>query len=358
MYMWVIFLLRKWICTLLCAVLFCCFTAPQPAFSAELRDSAAACVVVDAADGEIVYGHDAYARRSMASTTKIMTCLLACESGRLGETVKITKAMLTSEGSSAGLKAGDTVTLHDLVVAMLLASGNDAADAAAIYLAGSIEAFAEQMNARAALIGMHATTFVTPSGLDADEHMTTAYDMALLTMEALKNPVFASLCKLQRADITLGGEKVTLYNHNKLLSQIEGCSGVKTGYTKKSGRCLVTAVTRGHVTLICVTLNDPDDWQDHTGLYDLCFSQYRSVTVQDRITVDVVGSTAASVLCTYSGEVCVRDPQQLEIRLYYYPFLYAPVKKGDAIGTVLCYDNGNQIMELKIMAGESVNYVR
>lgn len=357
MYMWVIFLLKKWICAILSAAVFCFANTPAVQ-AAEVQDSAAACVVVNAATGEIVYGHDAFAERSMASTTKIMTSLLACESGRLNETVRVAGAMLTSEGSSVGLKAGDTVTLRDLVTAMLLASGNDAADAAAVYLAGSIEAFAQQMNDRAQSIGMHQTTFVTPSGLDAEAHHTTAYDMALLTIEALQNKVFASVCCLQSAEITISGEKVTLYNHNKLLSQIEGCSGVKTGYTKKSGRCLVTSVTQNGVTLICVTLSDPNDWQDHTALYRMCFAQYQSVAVKDSISVSVVGGAADRVVCSYSGEVRVRDPSQLYVRVFYYPFLYAPVKKGDAIGRVLCYDNGNQIQEIQITAGECVNYVR
>lgn len=356
MYMWVIFLLKKWICAVL-SVVAVCFAWMPVSTLADTQDNASACVVVDAADGEVIYGHDAFVQRSMASTTKIMTCLLACESGRLEETVRITGEMLTSEGSSVGLKEGDTITLHDLVTGMLLASGNDAADAVAVYLAGSIDDFATLMNARAQKIGMHQTTFVTPSGLDAKSHKTTAYDMALLTAEALKNDVFASLCKLQRADITISGKTVTLYNHNKLLSQIEGCCGVKTGYTKKSGRCLVSAVTRNGITLICVTLNDPDDWQDHTQLYEACFSEYAPVQVHNRFFVPVVGGTAERVACFYNGQVYVRDAKQLSVRVFYYPFLYAPVKKGDAIGTVLCYDNGNQIMEIEITAGENVSYV-
>lgn len=330
-----------------------CFSANAD----TICDSAKSSVVVNSQNGEIIYGHNQFEKMPMASTTKIMTCLLACESGRLYETVNITSNMLCSEGSSLGLKVGDKITLLDLVCGMLLASGNDAADATAIFLGGSIEKFAEMMNEKAKQIGMNSTNFVTPSGLDSKKHYSTAYDMALLSSAALKNEIFASLCSKKSADIMINSKKITLYNHNKLLSQIDGCNGVKTGFTKKSGRCLVSSVTKNGLTLVCVTLNDFDDWNDHKKLYELCFGKFQNISLYNEVYVNVVGGNKDKLKGVSDETIMVKDKSLVAVRKKIYPFIYAPVKKGDEIGEVLCYYNGNLIKKVKIKAEEYIDYV-
>lgn len=325
-------------------------------FSAYAQDSSAACVVMDAATGEILYAKNMDTERSMASTTKIMTALLACESERLDETVTITPEMTDVIGTAVGLAPGDKITLYDLVVGMLLASGNDAANAAAFFLGGSIEGFAERMNARAQEIGMNNTLFVTPSGLDEGSHHSTAYDMALLSAEALRNETFLSICKMKSAEITVNGQKQTLYNHNKLLYSLDGCVGVKTGYTDKAGRCLVSAAVRNGVALICVTLNDPDDWNDHIALYDECFAMYEKAEISGEISIAAVGAECDEFEATYSAEVYVRDKSKISTALYHFPFYYAGIEKGESVGRAVIMYNGVKIAQTDIVSKGEVHY--
>ena len=205
--------------------------------------SAESAVVINRETKEIVFEKNAYEKRSMASTTKIMTALLACESGYLYKNVEITSEMCGAEGTSLGLKAGYKLKLYDLVCGMMLKSGNDAANAVAIFLGGSLQNFAKMMNNKAYSIGMRCTNFVTPSGLDDENHYTTAYDMALLGAYAMENITLKNICsqKTMRIDYINPDIRVTYSNHNKLLSYYNGDYVIKTGFTKKSGRCLVSA---------------------------------------------------------------------------------------------------------------------
>ena len=193
-----------------------------------------------------------------------------------------------------GLREGDSVSLNGLATGMLLASGNDAANAAAVKIAGSIEKFSGLMNQKAKELGMENSHFVTPSGLPNDDHYSTAADMALLARHALQNERFAAICTKSSAKLSFGNPPFDrwLYNHNRLLEDYPGCIGIKTGFTKKAGRCLVSAARRDGVTLICVTLSDPNDWRDHAALLDTGFAQTEkrelSVSTQD-ISLDVVG---------------------------------------------------------------------
>ena len=182
----------------------------------------------------------------MASTTKIMTALLTLEQGGLDDYFQVDSDAIRVEGSSMGLQEGDSVSLRALAYGMLLASGNDGANAAAVRIAGSIPAFVERMNARAAEIGMADTRFATPSGLDDPGHYSTAYDMALLAREALQSPLFAEICAQSKAVVQYGNPPYNrwLTNHNRLLREYPGTIGVKTGFTKASGRC---QIGRAHV---------------------------------------------------------------------------------------------------------------
>ncbi len=347
--MWVI-ILQKCLSLLLSFL----FLIPFCAFASDC--SASSAIVVDAETGIVLYEKNAYENRSMASTTKIMTALIALESQALDSVVKINAQMLDTEGSSLGLSLGDTITLYDLVVGMMLTSGNDSANAVACFLAGSIDRFAVMMNERAEKIGMDSTVFVTPSGLDQGDHHSTAYDMALLACEAVKNNAFCEITSMQSAEITISDKRVTVYNHNKLLAADSDFIGIKTGYTEKAGRCLVSAKKYNGNIIICVTLNAPDDWNDHINLINSCQEKYIERIVNKSFEISAVGGVKDTIYCSYSTKLYTLN--DVEIRLYYYPFVYAPVSKGDRVGTAVIYQNNEIIERLPIEADEDLNYAK
>ncbi len=318
--------------------------------------SAQSAVVLTADTGTVLFEKDGHTPRPVASTTKIMTALLALEAAQeQGDPlVDITQEMVAVEGSSMGLQAGDSISLTGLAAGMLLASGNDAANAAALYLDGSLESFAARMNQRAAALGMEDTHFVTPSGLDGEDaqglgHLSTAYDMALLARAALEDQAFRQLCSSPSLAVEFAEpvKRVTYTNHNKLLAQYQGCVGVKTGFTKEAGRCLVSAAERDGALLIAVTLNAPNDWQDHAALLDYGFSQvepYQLAGGDVRLTVPVVGSPVEvmSLRGSNGGEVTLPLGQGAQVeRVVHAPkFLYAPVEAGEQVGEICWYLEG------------------
>lgn len=320
-------------------------------------------VVMNADTFDVLAFKNAYQKLSMASTTKLMTALILAEQNTPKKTVTTTREMVTVEGSSMGLQIGDTVSHYDLLVGMLLPSGNDAANTAAISVAGSIDRFAELMNKKADEIGMKSSNFVTPSGLDAQDHYSTAYDMALLAVYALKNDTIREICSKEKITVTFGNPPYqrTLYNHNKLLGRYEGCIGMKTGFTKKSGRCLVSAAEKNGCRVVAVTLNDPDDWNDHERLLDFGFSSIETVDITDNqsiLNVDVVGGTKDILLlgsprCTVGG---TRDlVNKVKIIHKTKPFVYAPIKAGDTVGFTEYYYNGRLLKQTEIYALESID---
>lgn len=318
--------------------------------------SAQSAVVLTADTGAVLFEKDGHTPRPVASTTKIMTALLALEAAQeQGDLlVDITQEMVAVEGSSMGLQAGDSISLTGLAAGMLLASGNDAANAAALYLDGSLESFAARMNQRAAALGMEDTHFVTPSGLDGEDaqglgHLSTAYDMALLARAALEDQAFRQLCSSPSLAVEFAEpvKRVTYTNHNKLLAQYQGCVGVKTGFTKEAGRCLVSAAERDGALLIAVTLNAPNDWQDHTALLDYGFTQVEPYPLAGgdvRLTVPVVGSPVevVSLRGSNGGEVTLPLGQGAQVeRVVRVPkFLYAPVEAGEQVGEICWYLEG------------------
>ena len=228
-------------------------------------------VLMDAESGRVLYARDAHHPRLIASTTKLLTALVAAErAADLDEVVTIKGEWLGSEGSSIYLKAGEEITLRGLLYGLLLQSGNDAAMAIACHIADSEADFVALMNQKAAELGMKNSSFANPSGLNDDNHYSTAYDLALLARACLDNETVADICATRT--VTVGTR--TFVNHNKLLSSYEGCVGMKTGFTEKAGRTLVSAATRDGQTLICVTLNDGNDWNDHANLLDYGFDTF------------------------------------------------------------------------------------
>lgn len=352
-------LIKKYFSVFLCVVL--CFVLFSISSSAvSLGISASAAVVMVAQTGEVIYGYNTHKRLSMASTTKIMTSLIALENADLKKEITVKSDELNVEGTSMGLLAGDKVTFEGLIYGMLLQSGNDAANVAASRIGGSIDKFIDMMNSRARRIGMKNTNFATPSGLDDEEHYSTAYDMALLGSEAIKNPDFRFISSQKKATLCYGNPpyRRTLTNHNKMLTYYDGCIGLKTGFTKKSGRCLVTAAERDGVTLVAVTLNAPNDWNDHKILLDYGFSQVKSTDIEvENLSVDVVGGTKSDVSVTSENKFRLNmsvscDDYEEDYLLN--EFVYAPIKKGDSVGKVVYKVNNKQVGEVILVAGESV----
>lgn len=347
---------------LLCCLV--CITSPfttavcsLPAALAAPEVSAKACVLMEAATGKLLYEKNARAKRPVASTTKIMTTLLCLESGGLDDWFVVDKDAIRVEGSSMGLVEGDAVTKRALCTGMLLPSGNDAANATAVRLAGSLPAFAEKMNARAAEIGMTNTFFVTPSGLDAPGHGASAADMALLTREALRNDDFRAICSQPSATVTFGNPPYArrLTNTNKLLTSCDGAIGVKTGFTDDAGRCLVSACTRNGVTLICVTLYAPGDWNDHRTLYDYGFRQTapQEVSLPQGLTLPLVGGTAQSVRLRADTIPTVgTDSTEVEVTLLAPPFVYAPVTQGEPLAQLQLTYRGRVVDTVPLFAAE------
>lgn len=325
--------------------------------SAGMGVSAQSAILINGRSGEVLYQKDAGRKMSMASTTKIMTALLTLESGDTSRVITATEQMVNVEGTSMGLLPGDKVTLDTLACGMLLQSGNDAANAAALSLAGSLPAFAKKMNARAAQIGMKDSSFVTPSGLDDKNHYTTAADMAKLGAAAMRNTRFREIASSKSMAVEFGNPPIkrTLYNHNRLLREYEGAVGVKTGFTKKSGRCLVSAAERDGVLLIAVTLNAPSDWSDHKRMLDYGFSVTKKVPLQTDVSglrLRVVGGTEQE-LEVEACDACygAADINQEVERVIALPrFAYAPVKPGEKIGKILYKIGGQTVAECDIIA--------
>ena len=316
--------------------------------ASAMNVSAECAVVMNAETFEVVYQKNPHMKRSMASTTKIMTSLLAIESGRLDDTVTVRMNTLP-EGTSIGAKQGYKYKLEDLVYGMLLESGNDAALITAEYLCGNERSFADSMNRKADTLGMKSSNFVTSSGLDDNKHYSTAYDMALLGAYAIKNEKFREICstktkcvKLIKPDIS-----VTFSNHNRLLKSCDGVFGIKTGFTKKSGRCLVTACKRNGVTYVISTLNAPDDWNDHQKLYDYAFSETRKFryTFAGFPKIKVYGGNIGEISVSCNPLVISYVKKgDYNTKIVLQHFVYAPLKKGEKLG------------EIRIISGDKMIY--
>ncbi len=333
-------------------------TLPAPAVSGaeEPAVTAKGAVLMEAGAGRILWSRNGEERLPMASTTKIMTALLTLEQPGLDEVFTVNAQAIRVEGTSMGLTEGSQATLRTLAAGMLLASGNDAANAAAVRVAGTQADFVMMMNRRAAQLGMKDTNFETPSGLDGQSHYSTAADMALLARAALENPDFRSLCSQTSLKLCYGNPPYDrwLANHNRLLKEYPGCIGLKTGFTKKAGRCLVSAAEREGVTLICVTLSDPNDWRDHTALLDWGFSRVRRTELPGPWTVAVTGGEGESVTVSpgESPAVCVLEEELPRITwsVELPPFLYAPVEPGQPVGTARCLLDGREYAAIPLIA--------
>lgn len=322
--------------------------------------SAASAVLIEAETGTVLYEKNAYEQRAMASTTKIMTALLTIEAGDLDSDFTVDRCAIMVEGTSMGLREGDIVSRRDLLYGILLPSGNDAANAAAVSVSGSIGAFVELMNSKAAELGLQNTHFVTPSGLDANGHYTTAYDLALLTSYAMKNEVFAGIVCCRSAEVEFGNPpyKRTLYNSNKMLKRYEGAVGVKTGFTDNARRCLVSAAERGGVTLIAVTLNAGDDWNDHTKMLDYGFTQVNRYSLETACSsrVDIAGTGRSVGVTAENAQLSLMPSQREKVtrRVILPRLVYGAVEQGQQLGRLEYLLDGRVVLCVPLLADESV----
>jgi serine-type D-Ala-D-Ala carboxypeptidase (penicillin-binding protein 5/6) len=278
------------LCTILLVVSLIFVNFPQMT-SASVSVSASSAVLMDQESGRVLYGKDAHEKKRIASITKIMTAILAIESGKLEKMVQVSAKATRAEGSSVYLKPNEKIKLEDLVYGLMLRSGNDTAEAIAEYVGGSLDGFVFLMNQKAKEIGMANTNFGNPHGLDNFEnHYSTAYDMALLTRYAMQNETYRVISGTKIHKAPNPGEKWDRVwrNKNRLLSKYKYTTGGKTGYTKRAKRTLVTTATKGDMDLISVTLNAPDDWNDHISMFEYGFQKYDLVEVISKGKIDKV----------------------------------------------------------------------
>ena len=337
-------------------------------------------VVIERTSKKILYGKKENERAKMASTTKIMTALVVIQNTNLENVVEVSKKAAGTGGSKLKLKKGDKITVKDLLYGLMLKSGNDAAVALAEYVGGSIEGFAELMNKNAEALGLSNTHFVTPHGLDEDEHYTTAYELAIISDYALKNEVFAEIVKTKSANITINGQTRTINNTNELLGNLNGVYGVKTGFTNGAGRCLVTAVKRENMDIICVVLEadtKKNRTRDSVKLIEKAFEKYEIISLNNKINEEFTNwnnlncnriyiekGDGKKLLLKLDDNEEIKYPilknteDKIDINIIANLKLKAPIKKDTEIGKLqIKYDN-EIIKEISIINTNSIERKR
>lgn len=336
--------------------------APPPALKAQ------AAILLDAKTGQVLYDKNIHVRHAPASTTKMMTALLALESGRLGDRVKVSPQAAATRGSSMYLYAGQALTLEELITGLMMRSGNDAAVAIAEHLSGSVDAFVEQMNKRAAAIGAVNTHFRNPHGLSVPGHYSTAFDLAWIARTALANPAFATIVSTKEISIEWqdrrGREKdVSLRNTNRLLWMLEEADGVKTGTTNEAGPCLVASATRGNHKLIAVVLHDHSRWYDSMQLLKYGFDNFDLYDFADR--GDVLANLPVEHGLSQAVDAVVADTAALVVRAAEYPSVTveielpekvkAPVYQGQKLGEIVFFIDEKAVKTVDLVAARDVD---
>lgn len=351
--------MKKIICCLLALGLALPIFAAR-AFADEPGVSAQSAVVIEAETGTVLFNENMNERRAMASTTKIMTAILTIEAGDLDREFTVDSFAIMVEGTSMGLREGDRVSRRDLLYGIMLPSGNDAANAAAVSVSGSVAAFVEKMNAKAGALGLKDTHFANPSGLDASGHYTTAYDLAMLTAYAMKNEVFREIACCKSKDVEFGNPpyKRTLYNSNKMLTRYDGAVGVKPGFTDNARRCLVSAAERDGTTLIAVTLNASDDWNDHEKMLDYGFTRVSAYPLEtgcsNKVAVAGTGQTVGVYADNATLSLTANQRQQIERKVLLPRMVYGAVTKGQKLGVIEYLLDGKTVKRVALYADSDV----
>lgn len=322
-----------------------------------------AAIAIDQESGRILYSKNSSRILPMASTTKIMTAIVALEYGNLFDKITVSGKAASMGGSSAGLRAGEEITLEELIYGLMMRSGNDASIAIAEYISGNTADFAKLMNQKAVEIGAYNTNFVTPHGLDADSHFTTAEDLARITAYAMKNSTFAEIVSAKTVSAGLTGKFNRTYsNINKFLYRIENSDGVKTGYTGKAGKCLVASVKNPYGRVIFVVLNSSDRWRDAEKMVKYVNGNYQYIKVFD-------DKEPARRLLVYGGNSryitgITRDTlyvplkpdevQNMRLEVYAPTSVFSPVKKNEIVGNIVVFIGDKQIAKFPLCSDRDV----
>ena len=339
------------------AALFVCFSTIVFSYNDRPTLSAKSAFLYEPVTETAVYEKNADLRLPMASTTKIITALVTLERRSLADTIQVCDEALGIEGSSIYLKKGEILTVNDLLIALMLRSANDAAVALAYEIGGSIEGFAKLMNEKAKSLGLIDTHFANPHGLDDAEHYTTARELAKISAAAMENPDFKRIVSTKKEIITNSdGEARLIVNHNKLLSLYEGTIGIKTGFTKRSGRCLVSAAEKDGITLIGVTISAPDDWNDHSSLFDYGFSLLSKTEIiksgDFSYKIPVIGTKNTVTVCNTEAfsYILNKNASETETVILLPRYAIPPIKEGDKLGEIVIILNKKEIGRIPLVA--------
>ncbi len=327
-----------------------------------LPANAESAVLIDLDSRSVLFSKNAESKRGMASTTKIMTALVAIENSSPNDEIEIPAEAVGVEGSSVYLIEGEILTMRELLLCLMLESGNDAATAIAIYCGGSIDAFAEMMNKRAEELKLENTHFVNPHGLSAEGHYTTAYDLATITAEAMQYPLFCEIVATKTARVRYDGIENgrALVNHNKMLFGYSGATGGKTGYTQADGKCLVSSAERDGLHLICVTLNDYSPTQTHRHILDMGFERFEKVNIAQKgdlkSDIPVQNGEDTYLTVTNCGDVSVCLPKGAEyyMELVVPDAVKAPVKEGEITARARCVCDGKEVYIINLESIETI----
>ena len=354
---------KKFLMVFVIASLLCTLSFSYADNGFEHSVSGEAAIVIDTTTGRILYEKNIHHKMPMASTTKIMTALVALERVPLDKYIDVDPMAAGVEGSSIYLKANEKIKMEDLLYGLMLRSGNDAATAIAIAVAGSVEDFATLMTAKAREIGANNTNFMNPHGLSHNEHYTTAYDLAIITRAAMHHPTFKEISKTKYWRADRSNEYNYFVNKNKILSIVEGGDGVKTGFTKIAGRCLVASATRADMQFIAVTLNDGNWFNTTKELLDKSFSIYTPHVVYN--AKDLVGNMPitnglkdnVNVLAAKKIVIPVKDEEldKITTKIQFPETMNAPIIKGQAVGKIYTYLNDELIDTTNIYTEEGVD---
>jgi D-alanyl-D-alanine carboxypeptidase (penicillin-binding protein 5/6) len=333
-----------------------------PSLIADAQGVKSSSIVIEASSGRVLDGYNINLRLPMASTTKIVTALVVIENADINKVITIHPKAVGIEGSSIYLKAGEKWTIKDLLYGMMLRSGNDAAMALALHVGGSVEAFSDMMNKRARKIGLADSNFINPHGLHDDNHYTSAYDLAMLTRECMKYDIFKEIVSCKSYLFSRENVKSVFYNKNKMLKMYEGANGVKTGFTKKSGRCLVSSAIRGGMQLITVTLNIGNMWGDSMALMNKAFQEYRMHNLLEKGDIigkaNVVDSSIKSAVVISKDTVCypLRDDEadKISYRLQI-DTIKAPVSKDSEVGKLQIFLDNRLLFSVNAYTIEDIN---
>ncbi|MBZ4662376.1 MAG: D-alanyl-D-alanine carboxypeptidase [Caloramator sp.] len=323
-----------------------------------------AAVVIDQNSGRILYSKNSDIRLPMASTTKIMTTIVALEKGNLNDRVIVSKKAASIGGSNAGLLAGEKISLEELLYGLMLRSGNDAAIAIAEHIGGNVDNFLKLMNEKAIEIGAFNTSFKTPHGLDADGHYTTAEDLAKITAYAMKNDFFNKIVSTKEISAGISGKFNRSYsNINKFLYRVENADGVKTGYTSGAGKCLVASVKHDYGRYICVVLNSSDRWKDAEELVKYAKENYKFIKLfnkGDEIkSLRVFGGKTRYIISLTENDVFIPiksdEAQYIRTEAFVPSVIFSPIKKGDVLGNLVVYYDGNIIAKYPVVSDRDVD---